>query len=155
MRELTCIVCPIGCRLSVEDAADGELLVTGNRCPRGAAYAVEEIRAPKRVVTATCRLGSAGACADNESSVPTVSSVPGGAAEGAGAAVRARARRRGLCDPRRLPVKSSAPCPKERIDELLADIYAASATPPVKRGDVVIPNWKGTGIDVVAARALD
>lgn len=146
MRELTCIVCPIGCRLSVENAADGELLVTGNRCPRGAAYAVEEIRAPKRVVTATCRLGPAGACADD-------SSVPG--AEGNAAALRARARRRGLCDPRRLPVKSSAPCPKERIDELLADIYAASATPPVKRGDVVIPNWKGTGIDVVAARALD
>lgn len=150
MRELTCIVCPIGCRLSVEDAADGELLVTGNRCPRGAAYAVEEIRAPKRVVTATCRLGPAGACADNESSVPGVRPDEGGAS-----ALRARARRRGLCDPRRLPVKSSAPCPKERIDELLADIYAASATPPVKRGDVVISNWKGTGIDVVAARALD
>jgi CxxC motif-containing protein len=141
MRELTCIVCPIGCRLTVDDAADGELHVAGNRCPRGAAYAAEEIRAPKRVVTATCRLGVAGACADGE---------VGGETE-----LRRRVRRRGLCEPRRLPVKSSAPCPKERISELLADIYSASATPPVKRGDVLISDWKGTGIDVVAARALD
>ncbi len=148
MRELTCIVCPIGCRLSVEDAADGELQVTGNRCPRGAAYAVEEIRSPKRVVTATCRLGAAASCGDG--------SADEGAAEAAGAAaLSARLHRHGLCEPRRLPVKSSAPCPKDRIGELLADIYAAEVAPPVKSGDVVIPNWKGTGIDVVAVRALD
>jgi len=44
-----------------EDAsASGETLdnlsITGNRCPRGAVYAREEIRAPKRVVTATCKI---------------------------------------------------------------------------------------------------
>jgi CxxC motif-containing protein len=141
MRELTCIVCPIGCRLSAEETAGGEISVIGNRCPRGAVYAVEEIRAPKRVVTATCRLGPAGACADEP--------------EGGDSELRKRMRRRGLCEPRRLPVKSSAPCPKDRIDELLGDIYAAAVTPPVRRGDVVIRDWKGTGIDVVAARALD
>jgi CxxC motif-containing protein len=32
------------------------LCVNGNRCPRGAVYALEEIRAPKRVVTATCKI---------------------------------------------------------------------------------------------------
>jgi CxxC motif-containing protein len=35
---------------------DDNLSVTGNRCPRGEVYAREEIRAPKRVVTATCNL---------------------------------------------------------------------------------------------------
>jgi len=30
------------------------MIVSGNRCPRGAIYAQEEILAPKRVVTATC-----------------------------------------------------------------------------------------------------
>jgi CxxC motif-containing protein len=39
-------------------SVDG-LSVTGNRCPRGAVYAREEIRAPKRVVTATCRVEGA------------------------------------------------------------------------------------------------
>lgn len=49
---MTCIICPIGCQLTVET---GETFtVTGNRCPRGAVYAEEEIRSPKRVVTATC-----------------------------------------------------------------------------------------------------
>jgi CxxC motif-containing protein len=64
MRNLTCIVCPIGCSVDVEDdpaALDG-LSVTGNNCPRGAVYAREEVRAPKRVVTATCGIeGEAGA----------------------------------------------------------------------------------------------
>jgi len=63
MRNLTCIVCPIGCSLETEEDANSpdDLSVAGNRCPRGAVYAREEIRAPKRVVTATCRIeGEAG-----------------------------------------------------------------------------------------------
>lgn len=140
MRSLTCIVCPIGCALAVEEGADGELKVSGNRCPRGAVYAAEEIRSPKRVVTATCRLGPAGACREPDS----------GTAE-----LRKRLRRHGMCDPRRLPVKTTAPCPKERIDELLADIYGLRIDPPVAAGTVLLADWKGTGIDVVAVRALD
>jgi CxxC motif-containing protein len=63
MRNLTCIVCPIGCSLDVEEdpAAPDNLSVTGNRCPRGVIYAQEEIHSPKRVVTATCQIeGEAG-----------------------------------------------------------------------------------------------
>jgi CxxC motif-containing protein len=50
--------------MDVEDdpAAQDSLSVTGNSCPRGAVYAREEVRAPKRVVTATCGIeGDAGA----------------------------------------------------------------------------------------------
>ena len=49
-RELTCIVCPIGCSLKVRVEADGEVVVEGNLCPRGAGYAREEVTNPKRVV---------------------------------------------------------------------------------------------------------
>jgi len=94
------------------------------------------------VVTATCRLGAPGACSD-------VNLDP------AAAAFRNRLRRRGLCDPRRLPVKTSVPCPKELIDELLGDIYSLTVDAPVAAGSVVLGNWKGRGIDVVAARTLD
>lgn len=139
MRELTCIVCPIGCSLSVTEKDTGELAVTGNRCPRGAAYAVEEITAPKRVVTATCRLGPVGACSESDPKDPIYQKI----------------RRHGLCDPRRLPVKTSAPCPKANIDELLDAIYQTQVTAPVKRGDVIIKNWKNLGLDVIATRALD
>jgi CxxC motif-containing protein len=56
---LVCITCPIGCRLTTETLPDGKLSVSGNLCPRGAAYAEAEILDPRRVVTATCRTNSA------------------------------------------------------------------------------------------------
>lgn len=46
---LTCILCPNGCVLSLETDARGALSrVTGNRCPRGADYAAQELTAPMR-----------------------------------------------------------------------------------------------------------
>lgn len=53
MKELTCIVCPKGCRLRVDE--DRDYAVTGNGCPRGAEYARAELTAPTRVVTSTVR----------------------------------------------------------------------------------------------------
>jgi CxxC motif-containing protein len=52
-KELICLSCPIGCHLTVREAA-GELKIEGNRCPKGLDYAREEYYSPKRVVTATC-----------------------------------------------------------------------------------------------------
>ncbi|MDR0387609.1 MAG: DUF1667 domain-containing protein [Treponema sp.] len=124
MRTFTCIVCPIGCTLTVGE--EPELPVTGNRCPRGAAYALEEIRAPKRVVTATCGITGRGA----------------GGTDTVHEALR------------RVPVKSSTPCPKEKIPELLADIYKIRVTLPIKAGDAVITGWRGTGIDIVSVREV-
>ena len=51
-QNLICINCPRGCHLEVELPADGEIAVSGNSCPRGVAYARQEITAPERVVTA-------------------------------------------------------------------------------------------------------
>ena len=51
-KELTCIVCPRGCRLKIDD----NLNVTGNFCPRGATYAKEELTAPKRMITSIMRV---------------------------------------------------------------------------------------------------
>ncbi|MDR1868491.1 MAG: DUF1667 domain-containing protein [Treponema sp.] len=122
MRNLTCIVCPIGCSLDVEEdaSATDSLSVTGNRCPRGEVYAREEIRAPKRVVTATCR-------------------IEGGAEHSV----------------RRIPVKTSSPCPREKIPALLRDIYETAVSLPIKAGDVVLAGWNGGEINVVATRTLD
>jgi CxxC motif-containing protein len=132
MRNLTCIVCPMGCSLSVEEGEQGpdgfpELTITGNRCPRGLNYAREEIRAPRRVVTATCAIAEE-------------SLVPGSRSEYA---------------PRRVPVKTTSPCPREKIDALLADIYKIKVKLPVKAGDKILPNWGGSDIDVVVVRDLD
>ena len=52
-REMTCIVCPIGCQLEV-DIVDGKVLsVDGNTCPRGRKYAETECTNPQRTVTTT------------------------------------------------------------------------------------------------------
>lgn len=55
MRELTCIGCPIGCTLTVQ-IRGGEIIVSGNTCPRGEKYAHDEITCPKRMVTSTVEL---------------------------------------------------------------------------------------------------
>ena len=50
--ELTCINCPVGCRLQV-DIQNGEVVrVTGNQCKRGEQYARQECIAPQRMITA-------------------------------------------------------------------------------------------------------
>lgn len=58
MIEMTCIVCPKGCRLNVEINGD-EILVTGNECARGIPYAKKEITSPTRVITSTVAIEGA------------------------------------------------------------------------------------------------
>ncbi len=53
IKEFTCIVCPVGCKLKVEGDT-----ITGNRCPRGYQYALQEMKDPKRVVTSTVAIAS-------------------------------------------------------------------------------------------------
>ena len=54
-KELTCIVCPMGCTLVVELDGKNVVSVTGNTCPRGKMYAENECANPKRTVTSTMR----------------------------------------------------------------------------------------------------
>lgn len=58
-KELVCISCPIGCHITVSWQRDDlkDLVITGNRCPRGLEYARAEVTAPARVVTATVATG--------------------------------------------------------------------------------------------------
>ena len=58
--ELTCIVCPVGCALRVEQTDGGEVVsVAGNTCPRGAAYGKDEVLHPVRTLTTTVRVRGA------------------------------------------------------------------------------------------------
>lgn len=54
-RDVTCIVCPRGCRMTV-DNVNGQYIVEGNSCIRGSKYGVDEVTNPKRVITSTVRL---------------------------------------------------------------------------------------------------
>ena len=55
-RQHTCIVCPRGCSLVAELSDKGEVIsVSGNLCPRGKTYAINECTNPMRTVTSTVR----------------------------------------------------------------------------------------------------
>ena len=57
-KELTCIICPKGCRIKVEYEGTDIISVAGNSCKRGYAYACDEAIDPKRTVTSTMRTES-------------------------------------------------------------------------------------------------
>lgn len=119
MKNLVCILCPRGCRLTVDDG----LAVTGNLCPRGEAYAKSEATDPRRTVTATCPID-----------------LPPGD-------VSARARR--------VPVRTDAPIPKGLVQSLVSELNGIRVSLPVKSGDVILGDWRGTGVSIVATRSLD
>lgn len=55
-KNLTCIICPRGCALSIDiDENNNVLSVTGNTCKRGEKYAFDECTNPVRTVTSTMR----------------------------------------------------------------------------------------------------
>lgn len=51
MPEITCIGCPLGCKIKVETVGN-EIRTTGQGCQRGTSYARDEMTAPKRILTA-------------------------------------------------------------------------------------------------------
>ena len=122
MREMVCIVCPKGCKITVDDMPSALIphpssfslhpsAIKGALCKRGVAYATEEITAPKRMVT-------------------TLVQVAGRRAP--------------------LPVKTAAPVPKGKIFEVLATTHSARVSAPVRIGDVIVADVCGTGVDIVA-----
>ena len=70
--EITCINCPVGCRLTVELENGQVTSVTGNTCPRGVTYAKQECVDPLRMVTAVVPVAGSAA----PLSVKTKSPIP-------------------------------------------------------------------------------
>ena len=55
-RIMNCIMCPLGCEMTVTIEDGAVTGVTGNTCPRGPKYAHDEVVAPKRMLTSTVRV---------------------------------------------------------------------------------------------------
>ena len=72
---LICIGCPLGCPLTVEMEGEEVKAVSGNTCPRGAAYARKELTNPTRIVTSTVRVAGGRLAMV---SVKTASDIPKG-----------------------------------------------------------------------------
>lgn len=112
----TCIACPMGCPLTLDDSDKTNVQVSGHKCPRGKAYAIEEHSDPKRVVTTTVQ--------SNSPAHP------------------------------RIPVKTDQALQKQYIEELLHHLYSLEIKLPVKCGDVLVPNFRNTGVRVLIARSF-
>ena len=68
---ITCINCPVGCRMTVSLSDTGEFLsVTGNTCPRGAKYAEQECTCPLRMLTAVIPVSGSDMPLSVKTSVP-------------------------------------------------------------------------------------
>lgn len=115
MKEFSCIGCPRGCLLHVEEE-NGGFTVTGNSCPRGHEFAISEMTAPKRTICSV---------------VKTV-----------------------FADAPVLPVRVSADIPKEMIFDVMGEINSVTLTERIGRGDVVIENVLGLGVDVISTSDL-
>ncbi len=54
--EVTCIVCPTGCKVRVVKEETRVIEVSGNTCKRGEAYAAQEAVAPRRTLTTSIKV---------------------------------------------------------------------------------------------------
>ena len=72
-QQITCINCPVGCRMTVTLSESGEIQsIAGNTCPRGENYARQECTLPLRMITAVIPVENSA----TPLSVKTASPVP-------------------------------------------------------------------------------
>ncbi|NLT12604.1 MAG: DUF1667 domain-containing protein [Clostridiaceae bacterium] len=146
MRELTCIVCPTGCRLRVDIDT---LTVTGNQCKRGLKYGLEELTAPRRTVTSTVRIlhqqsDSQVLSSYVDSSLQSNSSKP----------LVNNFFPDSDCIEGRLPVKTREDIPKDKIESVMQEINQCVVKSPVHLGDIIVENIADTGVALVATRTI-
>jgi CxxC motif-containing protein len=55
----------------------------------------------------------------------------------------------------RLPVRTNIGLPKEKLFDAMNVINHVVVDAPIKRGDVIIKNILGTGVDVISSRSMD
>lgn len=113
---ITCINCPVGCRMQVT-VENGEVTgISGNSCNRGVTYAKQECVAPMRMVTAVVTV--------NGSRTP-------------------------------VSVKTRTPIPKAKIVDCMRQLAGTCVNAPVQMGQVICADICGTGVDVIATKAVE
>ena len=125
---LTCILCPIGCELEVTRVGDN-LEVRGNECDKGLDFAADEVLHPKRNLA---------------------TSVPARTEAGAAGTFPAAG-----TTARMISVRLTAGVPRDMIFPILAEIAKLRPPLPVRRGQVLIANALGSGVDVIATRTIE
>ena len=55
-KEIVCIACPIGCRITIRAMDKNIISIQGNSCPKGIEYIKEEYFNPLRILTTTVKV---------------------------------------------------------------------------------------------------
>jgi CxxC motif-containing protein len=58
-KEVTCVICPNSCTITVKQMKSGELVLSGHTCKRGEQYGTNEFTDPKRMLATTVRIKNA------------------------------------------------------------------------------------------------
>lgn len=131
--QVICIGCPNGCLVTAKKKEDGSFEITGNKCPKGEEYAINEFTAPMRNISSTIQ------CEVGQSSTAQ------------GISAQSETQKVGTV---RVSCKTSREIPKEKIFEVMEIIRNTSVNSPIAVGDVLIANVAGTGVNIVATNIV-
>jgi CxxC motif-containing protein len=112
-RKLTCIICPLGCELTVKLENEKVISVSGNTCKRGEIYAQNECTNPQRTVTSTVLCSDGGLVA-----VKTDGTIP----------------KDKVFDCMEIINKIVAPLPVKIGDVLASDVFGVNVVATANRG---------------------
>ena len=115
-KELICINCPLGCRMTAEIQDNIVISVEGNTCNRGKEYAAQEAILPMRVLTGNMRAA-------------------------------------GCIKP--FSVKSDGAVPKSQLLACADQLRLIRPEAPIRRGQVIIENILGTGVNIIATQDFE
>jgi len=125
MSNFTCTVCPRGCLLKIETDVTGSFLSV-----LGNACSRGESYAKNELVNPQRVLTATCPLDSGTADLP-------------------------LTFPRRVPVKTTAPMPRKLVKELAAELLVTPVPLPVRSAQVIIDDWRGLGIRVVATRDIE
>ena len=131
-KNLICIACPRGCRLTVTiDTATDIIDVSGNSCPKGLTYGKQEVLCPMRTLTTTV------ACKQSPRNEETT----------------------GFGEPKfiRLPVKTECEIPLEEMTSMIEKIRTITVSAPVRYGDCLarLTAQNGMKIPIIACASTE
>ena len=59
-KKITCVTCPLGCKLKINIENNKIVSISGSQCKKGIKFAEEEIKDPRRILTTTIKLKTQG-----------------------------------------------------------------------------------------------
>lgn len=130
-KNLICIACPRGCRLTVTiDTATDIIDVSGNSCPKGLTYGKQEVLCPMRTLTTTVRCRLFLRREDTGGREPAFA---------------------------RLPIKTGYEIPLEEMKSMMKKIRSITVSAPVRYGDCLarLMTENGTEIPIIACASTE